>query len=61
MGKGRSTYYKSFDKTQSVREKENEKLKMVIKRIYKDNKGLYGAPRIHYILKTEGFKVSLKK
>ena len=42
LGIARSTYYKSFDKTKSAREKENEELKIAIKRIYKDNKGIYG-------------------
>ena len=61
LGVARSTYYKSFDKTKSARELENEELKSAIKRIYKDNKGIYGAPRIHYILGIEGFNVSLKR
>lgn len=61
LGVARSTYYKSFDKTKSVREVENEELKAAIIRIYKANKGIYGAPRIHHILGTEGFNVSLKK
>ena len=61
LGVARSTYYKSLDKTKSVREIENEKLVEAIMRIYKTNKGIYGAPRIHYILTTEGFTVSLKK
>ncbi|SFB44305.1 HTH-like domain-containing protein [Clostridium frigidicarnis] len=61
LGVARSTYYKSSDKTKSIREKENEELKIAIKRTYKDNKGIYGAPRIHHILKTEEFKVSLKR
>ena len=61
LGVARSTYYKSFDKTKSVRELENEELKSAIKRIYKENKGIYGAPRIHYILGIEGFNVSLKR
>ena len=52
---------KSFDKTKSARELENEELKSAIKRIYKENKGVYGAPRIHYILGIEGFNVSLKR
>ncbi len=30
-------------------------------RIYKANKGIYGAPRIHKILSIEGFNVSLKR
>ena len=49
LGVARSTYYKSFDKTKSARELENEELKSAIKRIYKENKVIYGAPRIHYI------------
>lgn len=61
LGVARSTYYKSFDKTKSARELENEELKSAIERIYKDNKGIYGAPRIHYILGIEGFNVSLKR
>ena len=35
LGVARSTYYKSFDKTKSVRELENEELKLAIKRIYR--------------------------
>ena len=33
LGVARSTYYKSFDKTKSARELENEELKSAIKRI----------------------------
>ena len=61
LGVARSTYYKSFDKTKSARELENEELKLVIKRIYKEHKGLYIAPRINHILKKESFNVSLKR
>lgn len=61
LGIARSTYYKSFDKTKSAREVENEELKSAIKRIYKGNNGIQGAPRIHHILGTEGFNVSVKK
>ena len=61
LGVARSTYYKKLKKTKSKRELENEELKESIKRIYNDNKGLYGAPRIHHILCTEGFKASLKR
>ena len=60
LGIARNTYYKAFDKTKSARELENEELKSAINRIYKDNKGIYGAPRIHHILGIEGFNVSLK-
>ena len=60
LGVARSTYYKSFDKTKSARELENEELKSSIKRIYKENKGIYGAPRSHHILAIEGFNVSIE-
>ncbi|MZI83314.1 IS3 family transposase [Clostridium butyricum] len=30
-------------------------------RIYKANKGIYGGPRIHHILRTKGFNASLKR
>ena len=61
LGVSRSTYYKFLDKTKSIREIENEELKAAIIRIYKANKGIYGAPRIHHILGTKGFNVSLKR
>ena len=61
LGVAISTYYKSFDKTKSSREIENEKLKVAIIRIYKANKGIYGVSRNHHILVTEGFNVSLKR
>ena len=35
--------------------------KLAIIRIYKVNKGIYGAPRIHYILCKEEFNVFLKR
>lgn len=40
LGVARSTYYKSFDRTKSTREVENEELKLAIQRIYKDSKGI---------------------
>lgn len=55
LGVARSTYYKCFDKTKSVREVENEELKLAIIRIYKANKCIYGYLSIHHILGTEGF------
>jgi putative transposase len=61
LGVARSTYYKSLTKTKSMRAKENEELKLAIQRIYNENKGRYGSPKIHYILIQEGYKVSEKR
>ena len=40
---------------------KNEILKKAIIRIYKANKDIYGAPRIHHIVGIEGFNISLKR
>lgn len=61
LGVARSTYYKSLEKTESKRTKENEELKLAIQRIYDDNKGRYVSPKIHYILVREGYNVSYKR
>ena len=61
LGVARSTYYKFFNKIKSVRQIGNEELKAAILKIYKANKGIYGASKIHYILTKEDFNVSLKR
>lgn len=61
LGVARSTYYKSFDKIKSAREIKNDELKAAIIMVYKANKGIYDAPRIHNILGTEDFNVSIKR
>ena len=61
LGVARSTYYKSLNRAKSLRQIENKELKSAIIRIYKANKGIYGAPRINHILAREAFKASLKR
>lgn len=56
-----STYYKSFHKTISKREKENRRLTQRIIEIHNESKQRYGAPKIHYLLNQEGFNVSIKR
>ena len=41
----------------TINVKDVKEIKAAIMRIYKANKDIYGAPRIHYILATEGFAV----
>lgn len=57
----RSTYYKTLDETVSERDQENAKITKRIIEIHVDSKQRYGAPKIHFLLKKEGYKVSLKR
>ena len=57
----RSTYYQSWHKTISKRERENQELMNRIKEIHLESKERYGAPKIHHILCEEGYNVSLKR
>lgn len=49
----RSRYY-SWCKNPFVKEKRNHNLECDIERIFEANKGLYGSPRIHSVLKDAG-------
>ncbi|WP_124050840.1 IS3 family transposase [Priestia endophytica] len=57
----RSSYYSSFKKTVSKREQENQEITKEIQRIYLKSKARYGAPKIHKILLSNGFYLSLKR
>ncbi|WP_396019961.1 IS3 family transposase [Bacillus sp. SD088] len=57
----RSTYYQSCHKSESNRDRENKELTERIKSIHKESHERYGAPKIHQILKKEGYTVSLKR
>ncbi|WP_245644983.1 IS3 family transposase [Peribacillus loiseleuriae] len=61
LGMPRSTYYQSLIKTESVRDRKNRLLLEQIQFIYKESKGRYGAPKIHFLLLKAGFSVSLKR
>jgi putative transposase len=45
----------------SKRALENENLKVSIKRVFTDSDRIYGSPRVHQELKSEGFIVSRKR
>jgi transposase InsO family protein len=47
--------------TESNRDRENRKLKARIIAIHEESQQRYGAPKIHFLLKQEGFQVSLKR
>ncbi|NSL52963.1 transposase [Bacillus sp. P2(2020)] len=51
----KSTYYQPFHKKLNSYHVANQKLLEQIKAIHNDNKGRYGAPKIHEKLKQKGF------
>lgn len=57
----KSSYYQSFKKKTSRYKLENEKLLNRIRAIHKESKGRYGAPKIHFLLRKEGFCISIKR
>lgn len=56
----RAGYYKYIGKKESPRSIANKDLIVTIKSIYKENKEVYGSPRIHAALKKSGKKCSRK-
>ncbi|MDE3839051.1 IS3 family transposase [Bacillus methanolicus] len=57
----RSTYYQSTDIVECSRVRENKELTEGIREIHAESKQRYGAPKIHFLLKQEGYLVSLKR
>src|SRR3546814_6746384 len=57
----RSGYYSYTKGKISKRARENAQLLEAIKAAYEESRGIYGSPRIHAVLKTQGEKVSLKR
>ncbi len=57
----RSTYYQSYKKEASPRENENQQITKRIMQIHLESKGRYGAPKIHFLLRSEGISISLKR
>jgi len=61
LGVSRSSYYKYLIKKESKRSIENKMFEERILDIYNDSKKRYGAPKIHNILISRGYKISLKR
>jgi Transposase and inactivated derivatives len=57
----KSSYYDWKNKVPSKRQTENERLSRLISGIYFENKGIYGAPKIHQTLLARGEILSLKR
>ena len=54
----KSGYYQWLYRKPSARAEETQKIKKMIKSVYRDSKGRYGSPRITEELKSRGVKVS---
>jgi putative transposase len=57
----RSTFYKSLDETPCNRAVENQKYKTEILAIYEESGKRYGAPKIHQVLKSQEYSISVKR
>lgn len=61
MGVSRRGYYNWQSCPESKTEKDNQTITKVIRRIFYENRQVYGAPRIHRVLIEEGFNCSLNR
>lgn len=60
LGISRSGYYAWKKRPPSQRTKRNEEMLQQIRKIHKDNRNVYGSPRVHAALKKQGICVSKK-
>lgn len=56
-----SVYYYHQNHTTNIYKESNQKLDVVIKKVYDESKGRYGSPKITEILKSKGINVSKKR
>lgn len=61
LGVSRSEYYNFLKRGESLRAKENRRLKAKIKDIHEMSRGIYGSPRIHAEMKNQGEECSRRK
>jgi transposase InsO family protein len=57
----RSTYYDVTTRQPSERDREDQRLKPLIRRIHLDSKRRYGSPRVHRALRNHGVWVGRKR
>lgn len=61
LGVSRSGYYAWTSRPESEREKQNNEYKKLIKTIYTDSRGVYGAPRICAEMRATGYRCSVNR
>jgi putative transposase len=61
LGVSRSGYYAQLKRAESQRERENERLRLLIHIVHREGRHHYGRPRIHAALKNLGEHVSAKR
>ncbi len=61
MSVSRRGYYNWLSCPESKTEKDNQAMTKIIRRIFDENRQVYGAPRIHRVLIEEGYYCSLNR
>ena len=57
----RSEYYYHKNHQTNIYKESNRKLDIQILQIYRESQGIYGAPKIAYIIRKSGYNVSIKR
>lgn len=60
LGVPESSYYDRIKRRPSKTKLRRQRLSLEIAQLFKDNRGIYGAPKIHHLLLKQGEKVGLK-
>ena len=61
LGVSRSGYYDFLKRVESIRAKENKRIKAKIKDIHEISRGVYGSPRVHAEMKKQGETCSRRR
>jgi transposase InsO family protein len=61
LGLPRSSFYQFLQPKESRRTRENRAIDETILRIYGASNGILGAPKIHQLMRQEGWEISLKR
>lgn len=61
LGLARSSYYARKIRQPSKRQLENELLTTELRSIWAEHRFVYGAPKLHYFLQKQGYRLSIKR
>lgn len=61
LGISRSSFYEKLNRKPSKRDQENQELDQAIRKVFDNSRQIYGAPKIHHLVKKEFGRLSLKR